>query len=249
MALPKFVTLWPGGNTTAVVTETVPRKEQAKLAQEIMAQDKEIEQVGYFEAPTDPRAVCRLQMMGGEFCMNATRSAAYYYAKQHGLSKMLVEASGSSELIEVEVDGNTTHITLPGAFYIKSTQKDGYTVVDLAGIRHLITEGNFDENSARALIDSNKGDYEAVGVIYTSAEGENISIDPLVWVRGTDSFVRETGCGSGSIAASISTHQKNTSTVRFSIMQPSGEAYTITLDPMKDGFKTIKLSGIVIVRE
>lgn len=249
MALPKFVTLWPGGNTTAVVTEDVPRAEHAKLAQEIMAQNKEIEQVGYFETPTNPRAVCRLQMMGGEFCMNATRSAAYYYAKQHGLTKMLVEASGSSELIEVEVDGNMTHITLPGAFYLKSRQKDGYTVVDLAGIRHLITEGNFDESSARTLIDSNKDDYEAIGVIYTSTEGENIFIDPLVWVRGTDSFVRETGCGSGSIAASIATHQKNVSTVRFSVMQPSGEAYTITLDPMKDGFKTIKLSGIVTIRE
>jgi hypothetical protein len=143
-------------------------------------------------------------MMGGEFCMNATRSAAYYYAKQHGLTKMLVEASGSSELIEVDLDGDTTHITLPGAFYLKSTQKDDYTVVDLAGIRHLITKGNFDENSARALIDSNKDDYEAVGVIAAERKHHH---RPLVWY-GTNGFVRETDCESGNMPPNA-THQKN----------------------------------------
>jgi diaminopimelate epimerase len=247
MELPKYVVLWPGGNTTAIVTDSVPRGDQARVANEIMGTNREIEQVGYMESAADAQAACRLQMMGGEFCMNATRSAAYYFAKQHGLDKLLVEASGSEKLVAVEIDGDTTHITLPGEFYIQSNEKPTYSVIDLAGIRHLITTGNYDETAARALIAENKDTYEAVGVIYATIEGTNIEIDPLIWVRGTDSFVRETGCGSGSIAVSIAAHRKAPDETTFAVKQPSGETYTITLEPSNEGFKTIKLSGIVKV--
>lgn len=245
MPIPHFVTVWPGGNTTALVTEEVPRAQHAQVANEIMAQDKDIEQVGYLEKASNPQALCRLQMMGGEFCMNATRSAAYYYAKKHNLKKLLVEASGSEDIIEVEVEGETTHITLPGTFYLSSEKKENYTVVNLAGIRHLITSGSFEENSARELIEKNKDEYEAVGVIYSSIEDENIEIDPIVWVRGTDSFVRETGCGSGSIAAAIAAHQANPSQTHFQVKQPSGEDYVVTLGPSDKGYRIIRLSGIV----
>lgn len=248
MEIPKYVTLWPGGNTTAIVTDEVPREDHARIAQEIMASNKEIEQVGYMEHPLNEDAACRLQMMGGEFCMNATRSAAYFYAKAHGLNKLQVEASGSNKLIDVEIEGDTTHITLPGEFYLKSIPKSTYSVIDLSGIRHLIVKGTFDEASARALVEENKDDYEAVGVMYTHIEGENIEIDPLVWVREPNTFVRETGCGSGSIAAAIAAHQKDPTRVRFSVKQPSGEAYTITLIPKDLGFKEIKLSGIVKIQ-
>ncbi len=245
MTLPHYVVLWPGGNTTAIVTDEVQRSDQAQVAREIMEGNKEIEQVGYMEHPVDKTAACRLQMMGGEFCMNATRSAAYYFAKQNNLKKLEVEASGSDKLIDVEIEGESTHITLPSGFYIASTKKAGYTVIDLSGIRHLITSGSFNEESARKLINENKDEYEAVGVIYTSIKGENIEIDPLVWVRGTDTFVRETGCGSGSIAAAIAAHQINPGTKHFNVMQPSGEAYKISLEPEGKTFSKILLSGTV----
>lgn len=245
MSLPHYVVLWPGGNTTALVTEVVPRSEYARMAREIMEKNKEIEQVGYLECPDEDTAACHLQMMGGEFCMNATRAAAFHHAKKYGISKLHIETSGSDKLVQVEVEGDTTHITLPGEFYIKSTKKDNYTVIDLSGIRHLITSGSFNEESARQLIQENKDEYEAVGVIYTSVDGDKIVIDPLVWVRGTDTFVRETGCGSGSIAAAIAAHQNNPGIKRFSVMQPSNEAYDITLSPEGAGFSKIQLSGIV----
>lgn len=245
----KFVKLWPGGNTTAVVTEPIQRDKHAELAQEIMTENEDIEQVGYLETSSNPDAACRLQMMGGEFCMNATRSAAYYYAKQNNLKKMLMEASGCSELIEVEIEGETTHITLPSGFYLKSTKKDGYTIIDLSGIRHIVVRSFFDETAAQKMLEENKEDLEAVGVIFVSGENENIRIEPLVWVRETNTLVKETGCGSGSIAAAIAENQAHPELTYFNVKQRSGEIYKITLEPEEDGFKTIKLSGIVKILE
>ncbi len=240
-----FVKLWPGGNTTAIVKETVARARHAEVAQEIMKEDKEVEQVGYIEEPNDKNAAFRLQMMGGEFCVNATRSAAFLWAKEHQLSDVTMEVSGSDTLLNVQISEDTTVVSLPGAFYLQSQLERDYTVIDLAGIRHIILEGNFDEAQALGLIEKYKENYEAVGVIYIEKTPEYVKIDPLIWVRETASFVRETGCGSGSIATAIALHQLTSSQVKFSILQPSGEAYEISLEPEKEGFKSIQLKGIV----
>ena len=72
----EYVKYIPGGNDTALVLKKDFSPEEKKaINDEILENDKSIEQVGFVEKGKEPE----LQMSGGEFCGNATRSAASYY--------------------------------------------------------------------------------------------------------------------------------------------------------------------------
>lgn len=82
MGLIRFTMVKPGGNNTALVHDLIPRQYHGEIAKEvILKKDTDGEQVGYLELSTLPKTVCRLQMMGGEFCGNATRSTVMLIAK------------------------------------------------------------------------------------------------------------------------------------------------------------------------
>lgn len=70
--------LYPGGNTTAIV-EGIPSSqlERKRINDAIMKQFPKVEQVGFLD-----RSKPLLQMAGGEFCGNATRSAACLHPRQ-----------------------------------------------------------------------------------------------------------------------------------------------------------------------
>lgn len=74
----KVTILYPGGNTTAIV-EGIPSSqlERRRINDVIMKQYPKVEQVGFLD-----RSLPRLQMAGGEFCGNATRSAACLHPRQ-----------------------------------------------------------------------------------------------------------------------------------------------------------------------
>jgi diaminopimelate epimerase len=63
------------------------------------------------------------------------------------------------------------------------------------------------------------GDEPAIGLIWHSRE---LAIDPVLYVRATDSLVYETACGSGSLALAAACASK--ATTALSIIQPSGNA-------------------------
>ena len=64
----------PAGNITALVLSDVPKEERPALAAKLMAlPDWGVEQVGFVHrGPPGIHGV--LEMMGGEFCGNATRA-------------------------------------------------------------------------------------------------------------------------------------------------------------------------------
>ena len=75
----------PTGNITALVETVVETDQQAKISAEIMRMHPEVEQVGFVSFDSDgsedsrdkeQAAHVRLRMAGGEFCGNATMSAA-----------------------------------------------------------------------------------------------------------------------------------------------------------------------------
>ena len=70
----RYTVIDPTKNITLLVTTPVPRDVQPRVAAELLRRGKDAEQVGFVEglAAGDPR----LQMMGGEFCGNATMSMA-----------------------------------------------------------------------------------------------------------------------------------------------------------------------------
>ena len=77
----------PAGNITLLVTSPVPRAQYAKLSARLMENSLwRAEQVGFIVPPI-MGGDGRLEMMGGEFCGNALRSAGFYTAKQKGIKK------------------------------------------------------------------------------------------------------------------------------------------------------------------
>ena len=241
MSALKYHILWPGGNTTALVEEKFPRNEHVSVARKILAANKELEQVGFLEAPGNREAAVRLQMMGGEFCGNATRSIAYLWSMKTGLKSFKLEVSGFPELLTAEVVGNEVELQLPGSFF----QRAHKNIVDLMGIRFIIQEFPKNPSKAQFLIEKYKENFPAVGVVHANFDDEKITIDPVVWVRETNTCYDETACGSGSIAASISASLKNPGKTVFAVMQPSKESYMIALESENGQISNIKFRGIV----
>lgn len=239
--------LWPGGNTTAIVEQEVPRALQPSAARDIMAQDAQIEQVGFIEQPTIPAAAFRLQMMGGEFCANAARAAAYWWLQGKKQTSVDFEISGFPQIIHFNLDGMPT-LTLDGRFFIKSTMNKGETIVDLQGIRHIVTTTPGDKDEALKLIKKYSQDSPATGAIFVSANGkENQTIDAYVQVAATQTCFHETACGSGSMAAALVAYQK-TGRLHHIVKQASGSQYQISFTVSRGHIQKINLAGDIEYR-
>lgn len=120
----RFQKMNPAGNTTILVTDPapLPRTMHMKLSRTLISpRFLAAEQAGFLEPPEDPRAAVRLQMMGGEFCGNASRAVAAYLqdlggpgvaavdrrdwpggvpARADQCWSVLLEASGSPDLLQ-----------------------------------------------------------------------------------------------------------------------------------------------------
>ena len=103
-----FTKYSPCGNTTILVREaSLSPADRARVAAEIIAPGHlEAEQAGYVDTAAP---VPRLDMMGGEFCVNATRAFAALLAEEGKLSPEsgglggIVSVSGMPERLRVRV--------------------------------------------------------------------------------------------------------------------------------------------------
>lgn len=114
----------PTGNITLLVLDPVPAGKQPAAAAELMEKEPSAEQVGFLTLPgrnkpdsTDSAVFVStnlapgdydiaLRMAGGEFCGNASMSAAAYYAWHAGLKQGLftLRVSGTDLPVTVEID-------------------------------------------------------------------------------------------------------------------------------------------------
>ena len=74
----------PSGNTTLFVLDAVSPERRSAVANTLL-QASGVEQVGYLTM--NPEQPIRVDMMGGEFCGNASRSAAAYALMNDGGSE------------------------------------------------------------------------------------------------------------------------------------------------------------------
>ena len=137
----------PAGNITLFVLDPIERERRAALAAELMRRlpDMKIDQVG-FACPADADTDGRMEMMGGEFCGNATRAYAMYVARQRGgLSEVRLRVSGCDHVVTAAVDlargAARAEMPLPRAVRAAEVEGHAGTLVDLAGIAHLVIEG------------------------------------------------------------------------------------------------------------
>ena len=117
-----YVKINPSGNITLLVTDPVPRERQSETATRLMSLIPDAEQVGFLERAVLPGAAARLQMMGGEFCGNATMSMAAYLAEKENIpgekeSVFPLEVSGCRNVIPCRIvrkgSGYTGTVPMP----------------------------------------------------------------------------------------------------------------------------------------
>ena len=221
-----------GGNGTAIeiLDQALTRQEyesRGKALESDFAADG-VEQAGFL-IPSDRH----FEMAGGEFCGNATRSAAVALYKGYRESSLSFTVSGFAGTVNASVKPLTEKTFFVEATFpemvanMKSAKlRDGtpVSIVDLGGIVHVVIEGEFPKDEKtytaahRQIVDQfGLHERDAVGVVWFQRESnEAVIIHPVVWVRAVDTFYYESSCGSGTIAVGRVTGSS-------SIVQPTGK--------------------------
>ena len=254
----KYSIYRPSGNDTAIVLGNSYNNEQKKVINDyIMNVNKNVEQVGFINT----NGKFELDMAGGEFCGNATRSAIYNYL---GGNKGEVDILVNSEhIIKGGIDDNyNVWCEIPiynGEDAIMQIEKDVY-IVKMIGIVMVVFR-NFQDNkylkSKEKLKELGKdliGKYQlesnqAVGVMFCERNKESIKINPVVWVKNIDTLFYETACGSGSTAVGIVEAYLQNKNQRIKILQPSGLFIEVNIDYNDEKILKAAISGNVMIIE
>ncbi len=256
-----FWKLNPGGNPTLLFrSEDVPSESRVAFAQAVMSPlHLGAEQVGFIRFDGSPR----LDMMGLEFCLNATRAFALLLAQKGILLKTgelyggAVEVSGVSDPVAVRVKLPKNTAVFPfvdvclrfDALPVPELCGDERFLVRLPGIVHLVQRGIppavslLEEVCAKARADLHLDDEEAVGCLWISESPQeenhytnSLSLTPVVWVRNTATLCRESACGSGTLAAAILEHARRGVTL-LSLRQPSGFSLSVRIERSDAGWE------------
>lgn len=224
----------PCGNDTALVEgSNIGEQTKKILNDKIMSTHSNIEQVGFISLDK-----FKLDMAGGEFCGNATRSAAYHYLKGN---KGEIRINVSNNIVmKAGVDENKrawSEIPLySGKDFINAIDNGIYEII-MNGIKYIILEKdiskqylldkkNIKANAMNILKEYKIRDAEAIGVIFIEDVNEKIKIHPVVWVKSINTLFYETACGSGTTAVAILQAVKHNKSQNLDIIQPSNQIIT-----------------------
>ena len=236
----------PCGNITGFVVAPVYPGYRKAYTDCIMEQiDKDVEQVGFI-SPAYEGAPLRMDMMGGEFCANATRAYGLYSAGFYdtdGLVDIEVYVSGHEGTTDViaDVKNQKAYVALDAPLDKKTVEIDGkdYTLIKLHGISHLIVEEKEDKEFVDKALEILKKDYkdEAYGVLFF--DKEKLEMIPYVYVEGSETLFREGSCGSGTVAVVDYLEddvEKLDEDYKISIKNPAGELEVFVYE-FEDGKK------------
>jgi diaminopimelate epimerase/GNAT superfamily N-acetyltransferase len=244
--LKRIAIAYPSGNTTAVVFDQLLSADRKVLNNAIMDTWKnngnnqpEIEQCCFISQSSDPRAIARVEMFGGEFCGNATRSAAWLITSGKDY-KGLIEVSGAARPLEFTVKNGdvSVEMPLPNDRTLFQLVPEG-TLVQLDGITQLVVADQDPRQLLTQLLRENKyslASQPAVGV--SSYNPSSSKAKFCVWVNEVDTIFDETACGSGTSAIGIAVTAKDQTSTMLPVTQPSGE--TITTETTYDNDKITK---------
>jgi diaminopimelate epimerase len=245
---------YPGGNATAIVLDNVTTMDKKWLNKMILRNWQlrfpdlpEIEQCCYVTEPVNQEAIARVEMFGGEFCVNAARSVVKLLAKPRGTG--LIEVSGAQQPLQFALNKKEVTLYTPGLKmrYPMISIPEG-VLVYLEGIVQLvvvdeITPPNLHEILEKLLKDKryNLASEKCVGVsFYNPTTGR---ADFCVWVREVETIFDETACGSGTCAIGIVQAAAARTSVTLPVIQPSGETITAKVKYINDEIKNISISG------
>ena len=181
------------GNSTALVSKCTSKiKKSRKLL-------KKVEQVGFISKGP------RLIMMGKELCINATLAFASLLDNKGSLY-----TSGIKGKVLYKNKKNKTIIKIPLRY------EKNKNIILFEGIGFICTNDKISKKLLKKL--SIKYNLPAFGGITYKKN----KIIPYIYVKEVDSFIKETACGSGSIAFSIFSGYNN-------IVQPTGKSIKVKI--------------------
>lgn len=227
----EYYYLDPSRNITLLVTSPVLSADRVRIASELMKLEPTAEQVGFVSGN-------RLDMAGGEFCGNATLSAAALYCMKSGVDEGSVKMSVSGEKSDINVTVRKTAdnryegtVEMPSPLGIRKLDGE-LTSVDFEGISHIIIEGDTDKKEAEELAKRICAglDADAVGVMLLD-ENEG-RLTPLVYVPAADTMCWESSCASGTTAAGVYLADKYNREITADFIQPGG-VLKVTASPDK----------------
>lgn len=256
----RYIKADPSGNTTIFVLNPIAPAQRSTLAATLLSSDCiGAEQVGYLTMAQDEPI--RVDMMGGEFCGNASRSAAAYVLMCSGKKEgdYAVSCSGCDHVLQahaVQREDNLydAYIEMPLPLAVEAVLMDvgglpsRFFRVDLPGIVHFV---HFVDDIALAdkqMFWQTVQDYvsdemlEAYGLILFSPK--QLQMIPAVYVTATDTLYWENSCGSGSAAVAAALACMGKKDVSCTIRQPGG-SISIMAHVTEDQLQRIIIGGPV----
>jgi len=244
----------PGGNKTALVLGTDGFENDVCLRKNIQDailekhkddKDGEVEQVGFVSTGS---SAPQLIMTGGEFCGNATRSAAMYYCLARECKELEITVSGTSKPLEAGVNAsNEAWAQMPVYGDLVSTitpTKEGLYWVAIEGISHLVVpqvqsaqylnkifkcdSKNEQIDIALSFLKKTTDDNslprgKACGVIFLENIADVLKMHPFVSIETSGTAYYETGCGSGAICVGLVSSMLHDDSISIPLLQPSGK--------------------------
>lgn len=247
----------PGGNKTAIVIgNQYNDKEKRMINNKILTENSDIEQVGFISTKEN-----RLEMAGGEFCVNATRCAIWQYleGKQGNIE---LNVSGYTDKIiggvtkqkdvyvNIQINKKTNDIIEEsGKLNIVKLEGISLAVVNEDDSKTYIEELKKDEKQVKVKLKEIMRSFDtpenALGIILLEKENGKTKINPIIWVKTIDTLYYETACGSGSLATAIYKSYIGEIDV-LEVLQPSGYTININLIKNKEYIQNAIISGKVI---
>lgn len=234
----------PTGNITALVESNIEVASQSQVAAEIMTRHPQIEQVGFVSYSPNDR-VC-LRMAGGEFCGNATMSAAaLHLLRNHPdweSATVRVEVSGAEMPVEVRLTktGATTYsagVRMPKPLSVEHRVlsyddiAEPVPVVFMQGISHVVI--NDDSRFGFLLVDMSKAEAavaawcaklgaDGLGIMFLEHKPNSHTLTPLVYVPGSNTVFWENSCASGTSAVGMYLASVSHSPIDVTFSEPGG---------------------------
>ena len=237
----------PTGNVTALAETPVPVALQPAVGAALLRAEAAAEQAGFLSEGEG--CDIALRMAGGEFCGNATMSAAAFFAMRNALRDgcVRVRVSGVDAPVKVHITaeggGWRGTVEMPRPLSVARANLRGGgspVVVRYPGIAHVVFPrpmGREDaEKAARGWCAALGA--EALGLMLLGRE-KNI-LTPLVYVPAPETLYWERSCASGSAAVGAYLAAEAGKKITAALNEPGG-VLAVTAAP--DG--TVTLTGTV----
>ena len=250
-----YVKANPSGNVTLFVLDPVAPEDRKRVNELLLAREKSAEQAGCLTIEGNKTIV---EMLGGEFCGNATRSsAAYALALQGGQEgEFKVRCSGCDTLLTAHVQKlehnlYDAHIQLPMPNAMKmvpisyNRESVHCHYISMPGIDHYVyftlNLHNLDKKQFLYSLqrEITRGpEPSAYGLMLV--ELGSLRMIPAVYVTSTGTFYWENSCGSGSGAVAAAMAQRQGHSIETVLQEPGGPI------SIKAGYDDHKVTNISI---